>query len=237
MVLSIIDSVGYNSSSSNTVTLDYSAISYNSGDIAIAVDSCYSTSGAATTYDNYSEGWTLLGSQRTIGSDLGYNSVNIKILTGSETGIFENIFSSTVQRSGNLVIVRDSSLDRSSVANLVDDMSNSDYEVSDTIVRAGSVTITSDNAVAIYIGLNAYSVTTNVITPPTGFTTIRNTGGPASDIYTNISYKESMSSGATGNLDGSITNAVTGKHGYLLVLNPGEISTNNILPPMIGSSF
>lgn len=111
-------------------------------------------------------------------------------------------------------------------ASPIDVLSNTGYTTSNTIVRAASMTTAKANELVIFFGFgstdNAYQ---NQYTVPSGFTQRwQDTNWNHSYVVGVAGEKTFAASGATGNMDGAVTQNVAVKHAFAFAFNPFAVA-------------
>lgn len=104
----------------------------------------------------------------------------------------------------------------------VDDVSNSDYTTSDTIMRAASFSVAKSGSPIIFVGtaLSATSKTFTAPTVPTSFSKEVDGGDTDSDSWMTLAHCVWNYKGATQNIDGAVSASLSLKHSFAVALNP-----------------
>ncbi len=118
-------------------------------------------------------------------------------------------------------------------SSLIGAISNTLYGDSDNIVRAASMSVPSSNSILLFFATvydTAASYTfTKPSVPTTGWIEDFDGGDGSSDMYQEICSMIWSSSGATGNIDATLSAAYdTRKHAFAVALNPPSLGPANL---------
>jgi hypothetical protein len=115
----------------------------------------------------------------------------------------------------------------------IDAVSNTDYTTFNTVLRAASFSVTSDNSTLIFAGY-CDSTSSKTFTPPSNpgtFTEDVDAGETTSDNWITFAHFEWSSSGSTGDVDATISANENDKHAFCVSLNPSSIAYDDTLNP------
>ena len=167
------------------------------------------------TVDTISANWNLLGSE--VANDDKYY-LYYKIASSEPA-------SYTVTTTGNakirLVMSTYTSGDFDG-ADPIDQVSNTSYRVNNTTMRAAGVTVTAVDSPVVFHGCVFGPSRTQTVPGAIGgaaWTEDYDAGDTNSDYYTAI-YSNTITSGATGNVDSTMSAGWDLKHAFMVVLNP-----------------
>lgn len=104
----------------------------------------------------------------------------------------------------------------------VDVVSNTGYGTNNTTARAGSMTVTNANS-ALFFFANVFRTSAVTVTPPTVPTTFTDDydgGSTNPDMWNEVASCQWSGSGATGNMDGTISVSIASKAMFAVAINP-----------------
>lgn len=219
MAFGYITTSSYDSASSNSGLVSKSTV--NDDDILFAVVM------HETEYANsVPSGWTSLG-QNTTGA-LGDVELFWK-KASSEPASWTWGFPSANKLRVLVVAFRDGF----DLINPIDVVSNTAYVTNDAICRAASMSVAAANSPIIYFGSLKRTIATTY-TPPTVPSTMTehyDNGSISPDFFNEVASVIWSGSGATGNIDGTMSVSLTTKHAFAVALKPtgGSPSTQGLL--------
>lgn len=160
-------------------------------------------------------GWTSLG-QGTTGA-LGLVELFWK-LAASEGASYTWGFTS----ADKLRILIGTYRDGFDLVTPIDVVSNTAYTTSNTTCRAASMTVAAANSPIIYFGSLKRTLATTYTPPttPTTFTEDYDGGSTAPDFFNEIASVVWSGSGATGDMDGTMSASLANKHAFAVALKP-----------------
>lgn len=121
------------------------------------------------------------------------------------------------------------------IADPIDAISNTQYTVIDTELRADSFTVSSDNENIIFLGGSYNTGSVQTFTPPTNpgtFTEDVDDGESTSDISVEFAHYLWPSSGVTGNISAVISSSSNSKHAFAVSLNSAILISNSLMLSM-----
>lgn len=188
------------------------------GDLLIAVASVY---GASLSYPTAPAGWDSRAQNDSSGGGFEWRQRVWTRVASSEGANYTWSFSGLDPPVCSILVLAFRGY--FNTYSLIDVVSNTAYTTSDTTCRAASVTVAQADSHLFFIGLGEFSSTMRTFTPPTNpstFTEVAENGTATSYLGTEVAYLFWTSSGATGNIDATISAAVTRKHAFALVVKP-----------------
>lgn len=108
-------------------------------------------------------------------------------------------------------------------ADPIDVTSNTAYETLDTTVRGASMIVAATGSTLVFFGVYYKSASGLTVDPPTvpdTFVEVVDTWNIDSRFGREVSHVVWTGSGATGNMDGTLSAALADKHGFAVALNP-----------------
>jgi hypothetical protein len=104
----------------------------------------------------------------------------------------------------------------------IDVVSNTGYTTSNTTARAASMTVAAANSPLFFFACVFRTVATTFTAPtvPTTFTEDYDGGSTNPDMWNEVASCEWSGSGATGDIDGTISVSIATKHAFAVALNP-----------------
>lgn len=164
-------------------------------------------------------GWTLLGSP---GYDNDTNSSTrtyfLYKIAASEGASYTFSWTTTGRNGGSVYTVRGGF----NTATPIDVVSNTSYETSDTTARAAGMTVAAANSVVI-VAVSTHTSTSETSTAPT----VPSTFTEDVDVYDGLSRNHRAfyrldwtGSGATGNMDVTLSATNASKHAFAVALAP-----------------
>jgi hypothetical protein len=213
MSTSFIQSAVDYSASSDTLSIDLSATPQD-GDLMIALLSI-----ADRTYAQYPtepSGWTFVGYYNFGGGSRCFLYYKI---ASSETGDPYVWDYDVADRHRGTIAVYRGGFD---TADPIDTYSNEDHGEDDVYLNADSLTVSAANSTLLFAGVNfgASSVTMTPPTNPGTFTEDIDDGDTSSRNWHHFCHYEWSSSGSTGDIIGTLSDALAGKHAFGIALNP-----------------
>lgn len=173
-------------------------------DLMLAIAGCINGISSAPA------GWTQLG-----GNSAETFTLWRKIASG-ESGTYQ--FS---QASTGKIRVQIAAWSGINIYNPISVVSDTEYTASDTTLRAASMIVPDAGSTLIFAG-GFYRELSSSSTPPTNpdtFTERVDAGETSSDFWCCFSDLEWSGSGATGNMDATMSNALASKHAMAIALN------------------
>lgn len=176
-----------------------------------------STNAAEADPSTVPSGWTQVAKAVPAGSSTYW--VYYKI-AASESGSYTWGWAGAARRAATVVAYRDG-FSISSVSDFT--VSNTTYITANTTVRAASFSVPSSNSPLIWIGSSHFSSAQTLTTPtvPTGWASdVDDNWSSASRGLREIASMTWSSSGATGDIDSTLSTSNGDKHAFALALNP-----------------
>lgn len=214
-------------------TANTSAVSANTGTVTkptgtVDGDMMFALVQHRTVYSNSApSGWTLLG-QGSGGASNGFFELWYKVAS-SEGADYTWGFSATERVLLVVLTYQGGFFDTGTP---IDVVSNTGYTTSNTTARAASMTVATANSPLFHFAC-VFRTSSTTFTPPTSPTTFTedyDSGGTNPDMWNGVSSCEWSSSGATGDMDSTISAALTAKHAFAVALKPvGGASNSNFL--------
>lgn len=202
-------------------TAEYNSASSSSGVCAVPTgtvdnDGIFALVMHETEYSNaVPSGWTSLG-QNTTGA-LG----NVELFfrkAASEPADHTWGFATANKLRILMVTYRDGF----DLTTPIDVVSNTAYTTSNANCRAADMTVAAANSPIIYFGALKRTIATTYTPPtsPTTFTEDYDGGSVAPDFFNEIASVVWSGSGATGNIDGTMSVSLTNKHAFAVAMKP-----------------
>lgn len=171
-------------------------------------------------------GWTMAVSRYENGSGSNH-SVYWKIASG-EGSSYVWAFPSLARNGAIMITYRDGF----NSSNVIDVVSNTAYTTADTILRAASMSVTAVNSPIIFFGGVHKSASAYTFTPPTTpvtFTEDVDRWDGGSRAAMTIASVVWSGSGATGNMDATISASDAAKVGLAIALNPSSSTRRRVM--------
>lgn len=179
-------------------------------------------------------GWSLVASDvLTAGSK---HFLYRLVAGGSEPANYTWTWAASTRLGGTMICYRDGF----NTAGPIDVTSNTSYETSDTTCRAASMTVTNTGSPLIFFGCvadNLDTVTFGLPNNPSGATWTErvDTHDPSNSRFARvISDTIWASSGATSDMDSTMSHTKTAKHAFAVALVPSGRSSKNTRPAPLG---
>lgn len=179
------------------------------GDIMFALLSSY----GATDPTSVPSGWTRIG-HNVYGSTYLWD-VFYKIAGASEGADYTWGWAGSVKRVGVAMAYR-GGFDTSDPIDVVSDTA---YTVNSTTVRAASITVAAAGSPLVFMGM-AYNTAARTYTAPADYTEDADWGHTDGDFWETFASRVWSGSGATGDVDATLSSAQAAKHAFLVALNP-----------------
>jgi hypothetical protein len=162
-------------------------------------------------------GWTTLAQNYESGSGTNYD-VYYRV-AASESADYTWGYDGPAGRSAGALISYRGGYD---TADPIDIVSNTAYTTSDTTLRAASMTVSAANSPLVFFGAvaNNASITATVPTVPVTFTEDVDRWDTDSRATLYMASYLWTGSGATGNIDATISATSATKHAFAVTLNP-----------------
>lgn len=163
-------------------------------------------------------GWTNRGELWNAGSS-SFFRIYTKVAS-SEGADYTWTWATAARTGGSIVTYRDGF----NTSDPIDVVSNTAYVTSNTILRAAGVTVASTGSPIIFVG-GTHSSTSQTFTPPTNPGTFaedvdfHDTGSRGARTFASLVWG---SSGATGDMDATISATTVSKHAFAIVLKPAS---------------
>ena len=171
---------------------------------------------AATTIDFVPSGWTLLGQYIT---NTDRYALYYKVASG-EGASWVWSFAATAKVRAVCSCYTGGDFKASDP---IDVVSNTAYRTSDTICRAASMTVAFPNSPLVFFG-SVYHTTAKTFTKPSvptsGWVEDDDAGSTTPDFWTEVCSFLWSGSGATGNMDATLSAADIEKHAFAVALKP-----------------
>lgn len=204
----------YDSSSSSSGTVS-GWTSVDDDDIGFALVVRTESSSAPSSTPT---GWTSLGSISRASPEPNYAELFYRVKQSGDGNPTWN-FSAADRLRIEICVYDSSGFD---VSDPINDSSNTEYTVNNTIRRASSVNAVDGGGI-LWVSTTADTFGA-VYTPPTGYTEDIDRGSASSRAFSCFAHTTSSSDGATGDLDGSSIGS-DDKHSYAVALNPVSATT------------
>lgn len=115
-------------------------------------------------------------------------------------------------------------------ADPIDVVSNSNYVTNDTVCRAASMVVSAVNSPLLFFGAGrrtAGSLTyTKPSVPTNDWVEVSDSGESNSDFYFEVCHMKWTGSGATGDMDATMSTNIATKRGFAVALNPSAPNTS-----------
>ena len=162
-------------------------------------------------------GWTKIAQNDFSG---GYSQLYYKIAGNSESSTEAKwTYSSGRRMWGYIITFRDGF----NTTNPIDAVSNTQYSTSNTSIIAASMSVANTNSPLLFFGsvfkTDGSVSYTKPSVPTTDWVEYFDSGSSTSDMWTNVCYMTWSSSGATGNMTGTLSTNVSLKHAFAVALN------------------
>jgi hypothetical protein len=178
--------------------------------------------GSGSSALNYATGWTLVGNYNVFAA--------FYKIASSESGpyTFGQISPSRIR--AQVCCYRGGF----NTADPIDVISATPYTNFDTILRAAGVTVSAANSNIIFWGGSAQTAALTYTPPinPLTFVEDVDDGDTTADVWFEFSHRQWSGSGATGDIDATISVARNVKYAVALVLNPIPIIGNPVMVSM-----
>lgn len=169
-------------------------------------------------------GWTLLG-QGSGGASSGFFELWYKVASGEPANYTWGFSASERIRILN-ISYQGGFFDTGTP---IDVVSSTGYTTSNTIARAASMNVTAANSPLFHFAC-VFRTSSTTFTPPTSPTTFTEDydgGNTGPDMWNEVSSCEWSSSGATGNIDATISVSIGTKHSFAVALKPASGAAQN----------
>lgn len=169
--------------------------------------------------DSAPSGWTLLG-QGSGGANNGFFELWYKV-ANSEGANHTWGFPATERVRVLIATYEGGFFDTGSP---IDVVSSTPYTTSNTNARAASMTVANANSPLFFFACVFRTVATTFTAPtvPTTFTEDYDGGSTSPDMWNEVASCEWSGSGATGDIDGTISVSIGTKHAFAVALNPSS---------------
>ena len=168
--------------------------------------------------------WVKVAFDQSISANINYAGIYRKVAGASEPSSYTWEWAQQTKTGSTIVTFRDGFDGTSPQEDVV---SNTGYVVSNTTARAAGVTVSASNSPAIFFAIQ-YSAANRSATPPSGFTEHYDSGDSGSDFWMAIS-SDLLASGASGDIDATLSDVSVQKHAFMVVLNPAVVEAAGIL--------
>lgn len=162
-------------------------------------------------------GWTSIALSNLLGFSVDWQ-LFYKVAGASEPSDY-TWTKSGIGKSRGIIVTYRGGFD---ITDPIDVVSNTEYETSDTTCRAVSMNVSNNNSPLLFFGI-AFGTSPITFTKPSVPTTDwvedNDAGTTNSDMWYTVDSMVWSSSGATGNMDSTLSTTLTEKHAFAVALN------------------
>jgi hypothetical protein len=210
MAVTKVNSASANSSGATSITVNKPTDTAE-GDLMVA----FIGRSANTAPSTVPTDWTLFRADETLSSY--YMAIYYKVAGASEGASYQWVWAASARTAGVIVTY---GTDDAWESPPLGTYSETTYQTSDTILRAGSITL-PENGYVLFAGAN-YAAIPSTVTFPTGWT--EDYDGASSTSRYGVCFAHSTSykhKGATGNVDATLSSAQSAKQAWLIHMLDG----------------